>query len=158
MSLNRIYEVIAVENGAQQKLIQKLINTWYGGDTQTGWTPHKPTSWKYAKNKFIWYIEQANKANIWPISLLHLWRSNKKHILLLHFKGNRDSLVGTATGYGLKGRVSIPDRGKNFFSTPQRPDRLRGPLSLLSSGYRGLFRLRMVKLFQFHGRSSWRGA
>jgi hypothetical protein len=32
---------------------------------------------------------------------------------------------------------SIPDRGKRFFSAPQRPDRLWGTLSLLSNGYRG---------------------
>jgi hypothetical protein len=60
-------------------------------------------------------------------------------------------LVGIATGlYGLEDRGSIPGRGKRFFSSPQRPDRLWGPSSLLSNGYRGLSpvpRLRMVELY-----------
>jgi hypothetical protein len=33
--------------------------------------------------------------------------------------------VGTATGYGLGGRGSIPGMGKRIFHTPRRPDRLR---------------------------------
>jgi hypothetical protein len=36
-----------------------------------------------------------------------------------------------STGYGLDGRDSIPGRDKRFISTPQRPDRLWGPPSLL---------------------------
>jgi hypothetical protein len=40
--------------------------------------------------------------------------------------------------YGLDGRDSIPGRDKRFVSTPQRPDRLWGPPSLLSNGYWGL--------------------
>jgi hypothetical protein len=43
----------------------------------------------------------------------------------------RDSSVGTATGYELVCRVQ-------FFFPPQRPERLWGPPSLLSNGYRGL--------------------
>jgi hypothetical protein len=39
--------------------------------------------------------------------------------------------------YGLEGKGSIPNRGKIFFSTPKNPDRLWGPNSLLSNGYRG---------------------
>jgi len=30
-------------------------------------------------------------------------------------------------------------RGREFFCSPARPDRLWGPSSLLSDGYRGLF-------------------
>jgi hypothetical protein len=42
-------------------------------------------------------------------------------------------------GYGLmNGRGSIPGRGKRFLSSLQRPDRLWGPPSLLSNGYRRL--------------------
>jgi len=40
--------------------------------------------------------------------------------------------------YGLDDRSSIPGRGLYFFSS-QRPDRLWGPLSLLSNDYLGLF-------------------
>jgi hypothetical protein len=36
------------------------------------------------------------------------------------------SSVRIAMGWGLDGRGSIPDRGKKFFATPQRPDRLWG--------------------------------
>jgi hypothetical protein len=38
-----------------------------------------------------------------------------------------ESSVRTAMGYGLDGRGSIPGRGTRFFSSPQHPDRLRGP-------------------------------
>jgi hypothetical protein len=50
----------------------------------------------------------------------------------------QNTSVGTATGYGLNGRVSIPG-GMRFFSTPQCPDRLWGSPSRLSNEYRGLF-------------------
>jgi hypothetical protein len=52
---------------------------------------------------------------------------------------SRNSSVGIATGYVLDGRDSISGKGKRFFSTPQRPDWLWGPLSLLSNGYCGIF-------------------
>jgi hypothetical protein len=38
---------------------------------------------------------------------------------------------------GLDGLATIPCRGKKFFSSPQRPDRLWGSHSLLYNGYRG---------------------
>jgi hypothetical protein len=50
---------------------------------------------------------------------------------------SRDISVGIATGCGLDGLTSIPGRGERLFSTPQRPDLLWGPPSLLSNGYRG---------------------
>jgi hypothetical protein len=37
------------------------------------------------------------------------------------------------------GRVSIPSKGKSYFSPPQRPRRLWGPPKLLPNGYQGLF-------------------
>jgi hypothetical protein len=47
---------------------------------------------------------------------------------------SRDSSVVIVTGYRLEGLDSIPVRGRNFFSFPQRPDQLWGPTSLLSKG------------------------
>jgi hypothetical protein len=54
---------------------------------------------------------------------------------------NRDGVVVIATGYGLEERgvgfrVQV---GSRIFSSPRRPDRLWGPPSLLSNGYRGSF-------------------
>jgi hypothetical protein len=54
-------------------------------------------------------------------------------VSMKHFIG-----AGTAMGYGLDGRVSIPAKGKRFFSIPQCPDRVWAPPSL-SNGYRRLF-------------------
>jgi hypothetical protein len=55
--------------------------------------------------------------------------------------GSWDSVVGIATGYGMDDRgvgVRVPV-GSRIFSSPRRSDRLWGPASLLSNGYRGLF-------------------
>jgi hypothetical protein len=52
---------------------------------------------------------------------------------------NQNNSVGIATWYKLDNRGSILDRVKRFLSSPQRPDRLWRPPSLLSSGYQGLF-------------------
>jgi hypothetical protein len=41
----------------------------------------------------------------------------------------RDSPVGVATCYGLDDRSLIPGRGKKYFSTPRRRERLLGPPS-----------------------------
>jgi hypothetical protein len=43
--------------------------------------------------------------------------------------------IDIAMGYWMYGRNSISSKGKIFFTTPQHPDRLWGPLSLLFDGY-----------------------
>jgi hypothetical protein len=52
-----------------------------------------------------------------------------------------DSAVVVATGYGLNDQgVGVRVLAKSrIFSSPRRPDRFRGPPSLLSNGYLGLF-------------------
>jgi hypothetical protein len=75
---------------------------------------------------------------------------------------SQDSSVGIVTGYMLDRLGSIPGRDKRYFSSPQCPDQLWGPPTLLSNGYWGLFfgwsmrltthlnlllRLRMVELY-----------
>jgi hypothetical protein len=54
---------------------------------------------------------------------------------------SRDSSVGIAIDYGLDDRgVGVPvPVGSRIFSFPRRPNRLWGPSSFLSTGYRGLF-------------------
>jgi ribosomal protein L18E len=56
-------------------------------------------------------------------------------------KKSRDSAVGIATGYGLDDQrvgVRVP-MGASIFTSPYRRDRLWGPPTLLSNGYRWLF-------------------
>jgi hypothetical protein len=57
---------------------------------------------------------------------------------IIHAQSSRDSVAGIAPSYGLDNRgigVGVPV-GSRIFS-PLRPDRLWGPLNLLSNGYRG---------------------
>jgi hypothetical protein len=60
----------------------------------------------------------------------------------MYLIGSRDSSVGIALGYGLDdrgSRVRFPAGAVEFFSSPPPPERLWGPLSLLSNGYKGSF-------------------
>jgi hypothetical protein len=65
--------------------------------------------------------------------------SSKNYIFIaIIYIVSRDSSVGIATGYKLDKPASITGSAR-IFSPPQRPDRLWGPHSLLSNGYRGPF-------------------
>jgi hypothetical protein len=69
-----------------------------------------------------------------------------KYLITLNYKRSlstrsRDSVVGIAISYGLDDRgfgVRVPV-GLKIFSSPESPDRLWGPPSLLSKGYLRLF-------------------
>jgi hypothetical protein len=55
--------------------------------------------------------------------------------------GSRDRVIAIATGYGMDDQgvgVRVPV-GSRIFSSPRRPDRIWGPLNLLSNWYRGSF-------------------
>jgi hypothetical protein len=71
--------------------------------------------------------------NLFPACVLH--DSPTSSSLIYHpntiLERSLDSVVGIATGYGLDAV------GSRIFSSPRRPDRLWGPLNLLSSEYRG---------------------
>jgi hypothetical protein len=78
-----------------------------------------------------------------PSSVYHR-KSLKLEVLfkhaLIHLR-SRDSTDSIVTGYRLDGggvSVRVPV-GAKIFSSPRRPDRLWGPPSLLSNGYRGFF-------------------
>jgi hypothetical protein len=72
------------------------------------------------------YLTRKNRLKYIPIYLLTYTRS-----ACTLLTGSWDSSVCTATGYA----VRLPPAAR-VFSTPQRPDRIRGPPSLLSNGYR----------------------
>jgi hypothetical protein len=59
--------------------------------------------------------------------------------VLTSLPGSRGSSVDIVTDYGLDSWGLISGRGKRLFSSPQRPELLSGPTSLLSNGYQGLF-------------------
>jgi hypothetical protein len=52
---------------------------------------------------------------------------------------NADISITIATGYGLEDLVSISSSAR-FLSSSQRQIQLQGPVSVLTNGYRGLFR------------------
>jgi hypothetical protein len=84
-------------------------------------------AWKGDKNGFLFPLKNFTPFNYICI-MQDVYRS-------------QDSIVGIATGYALDDRgvgVRVPVGSRIFFS-PQHPDWLRGPPSLLFNGYQGLF-------------------
>jgi hypothetical protein len=70
------------------------------------------------------------------------WRSNKYTKSIPNIIWSRSSSVNIVSGYGLDHRaieVRGPTEARGFFLSPVCPDRLWGPPSLLSNGYRGPF-------------------
>jgi hypothetical protein len=64
------------------------------------------------------------------------FQNSMVNICTTSFYKSRDSAVGIATGYALDDQgvgVRVPV-GSRIFSSPRRPDRLWGPLNLLSNG------------------------
>jgi hypothetical protein len=85
------------------------------------------------RKHLFWFLVAAAE-------IIH-WKSRLSSCVFCFVFKRRDSSVGIATGYGLDDRgigVRVPV-GSRIFSSPQRPYRHWGPLSLLSNGYRGLF-------------------
>jgi hypothetical protein len=70
-------------------------------------------------------------------------RNDKYFMVYFPYMKIRDSsaVQRWATGWPIRG--SSPGRGWKFFSSLSRPDRFWDPLSLLSSGYHGLFTWRL---------------
>jgi hypothetical protein len=73
--------------------------------------------------------EMAVELRYYPCSWMHTLEDENYRIL-----AGQNNLVGIMRGCELNGRISIVIKG-----TLQRPDRLWGPSSLLSDGYRGKF-------------------
>jgi hypothetical protein len=83
---------------------------------------------------FLFFLSLTS--NIYTLGILV-----KYFIDIFITKLSRESVVGTATGYGLDDRgvvVRVP-LGARIFSSPGRPDRLWGPPNLLTNGYGGSF-------------------
>jgi hypothetical protein len=77
------------------------------------------------------------------VHLFSVWQDRCLVVVSTHFSTNslmttRDSSVSIVMRCGLDGLSLIPGKAK-FFSSSQGPDLLRGPASLLSNVYCGLF-------------------
>jgi hypothetical protein len=103
---------------------------------------------KFCEDYNLWSCSLLNSLNLPVSSSLHdlsvssafcilVGHENKFHIHT-HHKGE-DSAVGIASSYGMDDwavRARVPVGARIFFSA-RRPDRLWGPPSFLSNGYRG---------------------
>jgi hypothetical protein len=82
-------------------------------------------------------VSHSQSSNFQRINLFLpfcLYAFSPQNILIpVLYTMSRHNSVAIAVGYGLDGRGSISDRGKRFLSSPQRPDRLWDPPSLLSN-------------------------
>jgi hypothetical protein len=89
------------------------------------------TRFRALENKMLWRISGTKRAEE-----RGKWRKLHGELNNLHsYPNNVRSLNNSVEIHqGL-----IPGRDKRFFSSPQHPDRLWGPSSDLSNGYRGLF-------------------
>jgi hypothetical protein len=81
---------------------------------------------------YKWYISERF------LTACTIIKRDFNYICYRNFSKSRDSSIGIASGYRLVDQGSIPCRGKIFFSTSERPDRLWGPPSLLYNVYWGL--------------------
>jgi hypothetical protein len=83
---------------------------------------------KTLDNVRVRYKRNGHKRNMFKILIISV------RVLLLSYLAIQEArIVGIATGYRLDGWGSIPARDKRVFSSPQHPDRLWGPPSLLSN-------------------------
>jgi hypothetical protein len=84
------------------------------------------------------YVSQRILSNI--IQQLNVDYEPDKYLLvrvrIIFIKAKKS--VSIKTAYEQEGLGSIPNRDKTFFFTPQSPDRLWGPTSLLFNWCRGL--------------------
>jgi hypothetical protein len=84
---------------------------------------------------FFFSSRNLNSHNVCPT--FHYLSRKGEFIHVLNYVGVGIAQVSITMGYGLDGPGSIPGSVR-FLSSPQRPDRLWGPPSLLSNGYRQL--------------------
>jgi hypothetical protein len=90
----------------------------------------------------VWVVMNFNAIYIrcsWSEVSFECVHNTVHTVMLWEYKErDQDSSVGIATSYGQDDLGSIPGMTR-CFSSPQRPDWLWGPPSLLPNGYQGRF-------------------